>query len=504
MLRYGTQWGMRAVTGFGSGSSNTRVRATLKYYLFWLVGAASVSFGVLTIWRGRFLPALDYPAWLYEGRVLGVWLTGHAPAGYTVHPYPVPNSTAVVVLGLLNLVLAPEISGKVLLTIYAGLFYGSSLYLLLYNSDDEAKAVLTCTAAFFTFNFFFFEGNLSYVMGLGLLFIYAGYELRKSTLGGIGSALILCLIFFTHLIPYLAGFTFAIVLILTRERDFAQAMRRIVRLGLPSAALLSWYTIARIQSGNLGVATHMWSGWGPKYLETNFVTAFSGFYSFPPWNGNGLLEVAGSLADIFTCFAMGAVLIGAAAALLSSWCSIDLKDKTLLITAVALMSAFIVIPPKFGEMNASPGVRFLFPAGLLALGPMTRRCRWLLPFAQCVALVLVVFQSAYATITTAAASAGLEEAYRRIDAAPSSKSCAEYEQLLLEARPKERRPVFRRIPYVMPVVSELPYYFYLDHLQAVPDYSTGPLKFRSGKPPPLTDKIFCVPDEDFGLIPAKP
>src|SRR5260370_10649978 len=100
-----------------------------------------------------------------------------------------------------------------------------------------------------------------------------------------------------------------------RERKFPEGMRRIVRLILPSAALLIWYAIARVESGNVGVATSLWSGWGPKFIETEGVTAFSGVYSFPPWNGHGLLEVAGSLADILTCCLRVALAYGVVSAL---------------------------------------------------------------------------------------------------------------------------------------------------------------------------------------------
>src|SRR5260370_41143085 len=109
MLRFGTQWAMRLVTGLGSRSSRTRVRPRYEYFLFWLVSAASVSIGLLTVWRWRFLPSLGYPAWLYEGHVLGAWLTGQAPPGYTVSPYPVPNSTRIAVLALLKLILGTDI-----------------------------------------------------------------------------------------------------------------------------------------------------------------------------------------------------------------------------------------------------------------------------------------------------------------------------------------------------------------------------------------------------------
>ncbi len=478
-----------------------------EYYFFWLVGVASVSIGLLTIWRWRFWPSLDYPAWLYEGRVLGAWLTGHAPPGYTVSAHPVPNSTGIVILGLLNLILSPEISGKILLTICVILFFASLLFLLFIDSDSEARSFFVCTAAFFTFNWFFFEGNLNYSIGIALLLLYIGYELRRSNTnqdapGEIWSALILCLIFFAHLLPYLAALIFTGLLVLLRERKFTVVVRRIAWLMLPSAALLIWYTLARVESGNVGVA-NSWSGWGLKFIETNFVTAFSGFYSFPPWNGHGLLETAGSLADILTCFAMAIVLIGAVVALLSDWRSIDPNDKALLVTAVILTGVFIAAPPNFGGLWR-PGVRFLFPAGLLALGPMTRRWRWLLPYAGYVALLLVVLQSAYATATIGTAAAGLDRAYRQIQAAPESESCLAYKQLLVESLPKDRPAIFQRIVYVMPVVGELPYYFYLEHLQAVPDYSTGPLKYRSGKPLGLTDQVFCYPNQEYGLTPARP
>lgn len=63
----------------------------------------------------RFVPAVDFPEWEYQGLILSRFIRGVSPAAYSIKPYPVPHSITAVLGALLNLVLSPEFSGKVVL-----------------------------------------------------------------------------------------------------------------------------------------------------------------------------------------------------------------------------------------------------------------------------------------------------------------------------------------------------------------------------------------------------
>ncbi|MGB0061398.1 MAG: hypothetical protein WBP68_14560, partial [Candidatus Binatus sp.] len=81
------------------------------------------------IWSHRFLPISDYPDWVFEGSIVAQLLHGSAPASYSLKHYPVPYSGTVALLGVLDLVFPPEMSGKVVLSLCVILFALSSTYL---------------------------------------------------------------------------------------------------------------------------------------------------------------------------------------------------------------------------------------------------------------------------------------------------------------------------------------------------------------------------------------
>ena len=173
------------------------------------------------IWSHRFLPLGDYPDWLYQGFILSKFIRHSAPAAFSLKLYPIPYSTFTVVLGVLDLVLPPETSGKVLLTLMVFAFVLGSLYFL--TSLQVRETPLLYVPLVLCFNSFFFGGTCSYYLALGMLFFVCGYLLRTGRAGnGALVAVMLVVLLMTHLLPYLA----AVALIAIVAAYSAQAPRR--------------------------------------------------------------------------------------------------------------------------------------------------------------------------------------------------------------------------------------------------------------------------------------
>jgi len=140
--------------------------------------AACVISALLLIWSHRFLPISDYPDWIFEGSIVSELIHGKAPASYSFKHYPVPYAATVAMLGLLDLVLPAEVSGKIVLSLCIVLFTLSSTYLLK-SLRPDTKSPFLLLPPLFLLNTFFFWGELNYLFGLSFFFLYCGYLFRR-------------------------------------------------------------------------------------------------------------------------------------------------------------------------------------------------------------------------------------------------------------------------------------------------------------------------------------
>ena len=174
------------------------------------------------IWSSRFPPFQDYPDWVYQGWLLSRIISGHAMSGYTVAHYPVPTTSVTLALGLLDLAIAPQISGKILLTLIVGLFVFGSIYLLKSLNRSERNPLLLVPLVL-VFNFSLLFGGLACALGLGGFFVYAGYLFRRSprpeTINPLIVLIASCALFLTHIADYgAAGLVTAAILITQPDR----------------------------------------------------------------------------------------------------------------------------------------------------------------------------------------------------------------------------------------------------------------------------------------------
>jgi hypothetical protein len=480
---------MQAEIQIRSGSSS----GIRNNWAVWAVIVAALVTDCVVICTQRFPPSLDYPAWIYEGRIVAEALLGHRIDGYTFNLYPVPNTLALVVLGLLELIFKPETAGKFFMVVDSGLFCIGSLYLFSATATDAGLRVAACITALFTFGYYFFEGTLNYSFGLGLLFLYSGYLIRRceseNSLESVVPAICLCIIFLTHLLPFLAAVAFTSFL-LVFHHGFTAGVRHFLRTSWLSIALLFWYVVARVGSNSLERQTNPWSDWSIKSLETSFVCAFSGFFRFPPWEASQLLNRVGSLSDLVMCVAAASVLVGTVRTLLAGK-EAEPTSRAMVATSLACVAFFIVSPVRFQEVFG-PGGRFLIPAVWFALGQMLQSVKKGTHAMLAALLLVLCLQTLYLSSIVPIAGAGLSTIYEGLAQLPDSRACDYYEQSVSDSWPKAKLAIAARMPYVEPIVSELPYYFYLrDFTQTPPDYSTSIMRYKAGVPIMSTSSIFC-------------
>ena len=182
--------------------------------------ALTIASGLYFIWANRFLPLQDYPDWLYQGYLFSKFLIGHPLPEYTLKTYPIPDATATFLIGILNLVVSPEASGKVALSLSLCSFVASSIYLFKSFNPSEENLLLYLPLVL-AINDWFFFGNIAYYFALSILFLFFGYVIRR--LDDLRTAnvpiifTLLTALFFTHLIPYFEACVFSAILFLRTE-----------------------------------------------------------------------------------------------------------------------------------------------------------------------------------------------------------------------------------------------------------------------------------------------
>src|SRR5579872_3464603 len=126
-----------------------------------------VSLFACLIFGFRYLPFQDYPVHLYQGFVFNqVLFHGNTFGGFFhFHPYLPPNAISAILIGIMDIIFDPFLSGKIYLFMLAsGLYSGVYQYLVLHlNRKSMACAVF---AFLMTLNLHFLMGYLNFLSGL--------------------------------------------------------------------------------------------------------------------------------------------------------------------------------------------------------------------------------------------------------------------------------------------------------------------------------------------------
>ena len=429
------------------------------------------------IWSYRFLPISDYPDWIFEGSIVTKLLRGQPLASYSFKHYPVPYSGTVAILGLLDLILAPEISGKLVLSLCVILLALSSIYLLRSLRRDAGNPILLIPLLFLL-NTFFFWGELGYLFSLSTLFLYCGYLFRRIYRSEpinwwlIAAASIA--MFFFHFIPYTTAILVTLTLIVVESRP--ELLSPFAISFAPSIGLSLWYALGR---SSLKQMPLHWTFWTPHQLAGRWLATLSLFPEFLPW--------LGIQAPWMKVFAILNLVVAIALTLVLPlcillWTQMHTRYAGVLASAVLCGVAVIATGYEFEGM-VSPGERFLYPALWIGL------C-WLigvdLPsrvsgFSRALTvglLSLLACQIAFMQINVGAVSNDLASLYSKLQSANSrAEFCDTYETYLAQSWDKPHRTGLDVLLTNHASAPRLPYYLYLEKQVEAPIFQTGILNY---------------------------
>lgn len=318
----------------------------------------------------------DFGEWLYQGKILALKITDSAAvAGFTVAPYPVPNSLAPVLLALLCLVLAPMVAGKVfLILLLAGWIWILWRFTCRFTLAENRGVILVLLVAVIALASFFWYGFISYQLGLLLWFAFlTNFNERCSNnwIAGFGVAL-----FMSHAMVFLTWVPLVVLLILASQ----PRQWRILLALAPSGVLVLWFMLGRRLTGfDPPVADARMSGIAEILLyKFGSPLLLGGFRNFLLPDGTSLFESQvwlyrlGAITNFLVVALLGVYILQV---FLKPNAGDNRNDASNLISAPleqslrwfgwTLIAAYLIAPYNFfGLIN--PGGRLLLP--LLAVG----------------------------------------------------------------------------------------------------------------------------------------
>jgi len=379
--------------------------------------------------------------------------------------------------------MAPETSGRVVLSALFCLFVSASIYLLRSFNKSELNVFLYLSFIL-GINCWFWFGNISYYCGLSLLFIFIGYLARRvDKLEKIDSRCLfglLLVLFFTHLIPYLeAGLFLAVLILLSNERKTA------LKLGIPgllSGLLVIWYLWQVVSEDHLGARWIWWPN----------INSFAGSAIFPLlpfWSFASVQKAPLPIAALTGSLNFGWLC---AIAVLGLFCGrLAIKRwherRTRLIVSAAAGYAVLAVVSGYRVAMGNIGERFIYPALWLMvcwLGSVPeaslRGLRW--PMFRRAAAALVVVQCIWLNCYVVGESRELSGEFEQLRSAKEKSNrefCALYEEQCLRERQIHRGNLLRlTLPIVWPT-GRLPYYLFIHENLAGPIFPTGMLSFAA-------------------------
>lgn len=375
------------------------------------------------------------------------------------------------VIGVLCLIFAPENAGRVALTIYVILFSFGGLYLLsTWRKWTDAIFLLPFV---YSLNALFFLGNINNVLGIALFFIYGGFLLRRA---GVASsrpfeiALFLCVIFLTHLLPFVLAVVLTVAVLVTALKSVPT--RSVFFALSPSFSLLAWYAVERARVNDVHVALTLQRGHAFTALGGQMLYNFSLLFCFPPWLApNARFGMIAAAVNVLASGLAWLVIARASLSLFSGW-TLECVPAACGLIAVGV---FFLCPEYFGGIYY-PGGRFLLPALFLALiPPNTRGPSAILVTMLCAA---VVAQSIYQFSEVTIACNGTREEYRTLGRQRSYPAfCSVYRRYVDSSSIPREQPLRRLIPSFNATLA-VPYYLYIERNQVAPIFPTSLLEYH--------------------------
>jgi len=337
--------------------------------------AALLGLSLVPVWIVRYPPLQDYPDWLLQAQILRRL---HDPAFgfadyYAVLAAPVPNSGSVALIYLFSFLAPIEVAGKLALSVYLLALPLSALYFLRAAQRGRPSAI-EFLCPLLAYNYFFYMGYLSYLLGLVLLFLLLGYVWRRWPDPSRANVLVLALgalvLFLVHLIPWATlGFVVGSWGLLWRRRPGGGRVLRWLALAfLPSLGLFAAYAASGAQAV-IGVPYP-----DPFLKLASYVEPLLPAFGLRPWP-----DIAPPLLVnlvVLTGVGLVAGVAAKAAHRQSAVMGMALLDPTLLSVAFGLLVLITVLPAWLAGV-LRPDERLTIPAVLLALGAVRwHRPRW--------------------------------------------------------------------------------------------------------------------------------
>lgn len=362
----------------------------------------------------------DFGEWLYQGKILALKIADSAAvAGFIVAPYPIPNSLAPALLGLLCLGFEPIMAGKTfLILMLAGWLWVLWWFTRRFVPEDSRGAVLTLLVAVVALASYFWYGFASYQLGLLLFFAFlAWYDEHRSAswIAGFGAVL-----FFAHAMIFM---TWGLLTILLVPWGSIRVRRRILLALVPLGLLVLWFVLGRRLSGfeapvadarMEGVAEFILYKFGSPLL-------LGGFRNLLLPDGTSLLEQRpwlywlGAMSNALVVLGLGifVLLVFLKPDRVSSSCGLDGPPSIALPVPVMrrfgliVIGCYLIAPYNFFGL-IHPGGRLLLP--LLAVGLMLARLdrlRWIRWTAVPAGLGAILSVGAYGLVMYRAAAGDL-------------------------------------------------------------------------------------------------
>jgi hypothetical protein len=357
------------------------------------------------------------------------------------------------------------------------LFALSSTYLL--NSlRGDTDNPLILVPLLFLLNTFFFWGELFYLFGLSLFFLYSGYLFRRIYraqpinwwLVGVASIAM----FFFHAIPYATAILVTLTLILVESRT--ELIGPFVISFAPSIGLTIWYALER---SSLKQLAPIWRFWSLHQLAGRWLAAFSPFPEFLPWLG---IE-----APSMKVFAILNLIVAVALTLVVPLCMLSpirLRTRHPGVLASAIVCGVAVIAAGYEfEGMISPGERFLYPAVWIGfcwlIGTRSFDRVSVLSRVLTVSLIgLLACQILFLQINVAAVSNDLAVLYSRLRSASShAEMCAVYETYRQQSWDQPHRSGLDVLLTNHASVPRLPYYLHVENKAEAPIFQMGILSY---------------------------
>ena len=473
-----------------------------RSWIFRAVLALTLANDFWFIWSNRFVPLSDFPDWVFQGYIFSRMLRGELVTHYAIHRYPVPYWLVTLALGLLDLVTMPETSAKIVLSVSIILFVFAAIYLLKSLNASEANPLLYVVPLYALNNWFFF-GEISYVLGLSLMFIYAGYLFRRlDSQEKVNVWLITalsCVIFLAHPLPYLTALMISAIYYLSAPNR--RLLTRFSVAFLPSMAMLVWYALGRASDPLGGNALHDgWHFWTMHLFAGKIIAAFSPFPAFPPWLGIGVpVMKLGAVLDVIAL--AGVVALWAVCA--TRWIGGHRAASVVLASSAACLVASVVTGyALYGWVG--PGERFFYPAAGFALcwlggnwQPSEYRA---ISRAIAGALVaLLIAQGIFFDHWVGMVADRLGDLYVELRATRSrDEFCDVYRQFASRSWEEPHRRGLDRFLTSHASAPRLPYYMFIEDRVTAPIFQVGVLSYDG----PGSGDNLCGPDAAWQIRPG--